>query len=263
MERHEPLPHLLENLWGSTVHLEVSGDEWPHQPRPDGALMVSGVAVPWVALVAQPVQNERLFHLREQDQATDWWLGGCDEQAMIAPRIEADDGGRGETATRLSPATRASARSLGYRISLARIGSCRVPSAAIFTYRRSHEMECDVQPFALDTAHVCGMSRRLVPVTAWMKGCSSRWIPEALRLENASLAAFTHLGRCGGKKDAKSKCWERTHAEGSGMHGAQKARRVEADQRSGEKSPSLARRNRRMRTGIYLPKVEKTGVIHL
>src|SRR5437763_7733056 len=43
-------------------------------------------------LVAPPVNNERLFELREHDDASDRRLRGGDEQAVIAACVETSDG---------------------------------------------------------------------------------------------------------------------------------------------------------------------------
>ena len=43
------------------------------------------------------VQNERLFHFREQDKAAHGRVNGRVEERVIAARVQADYGGRGES----------------------------------------------------------------------------------------------------------------------------------------------------------------------
>src|SRR5712692_532997 len=54
-EAGEPLRRLLASLRGGTLHFERSGDEGPHEPRPDRALVIATGAAGCVACAAPAV----------------------------------------------------------------------------------------------------------------------------------------------------------------------------------------------------------------
>ena len=72
-------------------------------------------------LKALAVNDERIFEFREQHKPADRRLGGCNQQPMIAPGVEINDAGGGESADAvgLDPLARGGlgeiAANLGYR----------------------------------------------------------------------------------------------------------------------------------------------------
>src|SRR5437867_8628633 len=54
-EAREPLRRLLACLGGGAVHFEIGDDEWPHQPRPDRALVRAPGATGGVACAAPAI----------------------------------------------------------------------------------------------------------------------------------------------------------------------------------------------------------------
>src|SRR5215510_15846793 len=54
-EAGEPLRRLLASLRGGTLHFEIGGDEWSHEPRPHTALVRATVAAGGGACAAPAV----------------------------------------------------------------------------------------------------------------------------------------------------------------------------------------------------------------
>src|SRR5665213_3910402 len=55
----KPICSLIESLGRAPVHFHVSLQKWPHEPRPDRALMVDAVAASRVAAIAATILRIR------------------------------------------------------------------------------------------------------------------------------------------------------------------------------------------------------------
>src|ERR1700675_4118894 len=60
----------------------------------------------WIAVSRKietpPINHQRLFELREEDQSADRWLGGGHQKTVVAASIQTNDCRRGKTAETIS-----------------------------------------------------------------------------------------------------------------------------------------------------------------